>query len=340
MRVLITGGAGFIGSHLAEALLKRGDQVDVLDDLSTGRIENIAHLRSHPDFSYTIGSVTDESAVADLMDQCDMTFHLAAAVGVRLVVSRPVHTIETNVHGTETVLRQAARQKKLVVVASTSEVYGKSAVFPFREDADLVLGPPNKTRWGYASSKLIDEFLALAYWQEQQVPVIVVRFFNTVGPRQSDRYGMVIPNFVRQALGDEPLIVHGDGSQTRSFTWVGDVVAGLLALIAEPRSVGQVFNIGNGAEVSIRDLAMKIIALTGSDSTLEFVSHHQIFGQNFEDMARRVPDISKIQNFVGYKPTVHLEEILARTIDYWAPKHSIAVPARHIVARQPQLAAV
>jgi len=340
MRVLITGGAGFIGSHLAEALLKRGDQVDVLDDLSTGRIENIAHLRSHPDFSYTIGSVTDESAVADLMDQCDMTFHLAAAVGVRLVVSRPVHTIETNVHGTETVLRQAARQKKLVVVASTSEVYGKSAVFPFREDADLVLGPPNKTRWGYASSKLIDEFLALAYWQEQQVPVIVVRFFNTVGPRQSDRYGMVIPNFVRQALGDEPLIVHGDGSQTRSFTWVGDVVAGLLALIAEPRSVGQVFNIGNGAEVSIRDLAMKIIALTGSDSTLEFVSHHQVFGQNFEDMARRVPDISKIQNFVGYKPTVHLEEILARTIDYWAPKHSIAVPARHIVARQPQLAAV
>jgi len=340
MRVLITGGAGFIGSHLAEALLKRGDQVDVLDDLSTGRIENIAHLRSHPDFSYTIGSVTDESAVADLMDQCDMTFHLAAAVGVRLVVSRPVHTIETNVHGTETVLRQAARQKKLVVVASTSEVYGKSAVFPFREDADLVLGPPNKTRWGYASSKLIDEFLALAYWQEQQVPVIVVRFFNTVGPRQSDRYGMVIPNFVRQALGDEPLIVHGDGSQTRSFTWVGDVVAGLLALIAEPRSVGQVFNIGNGAEVSIRDLAMKIIAMTGSDSTLEFVSHHQIFGQNFEDMARRVPDISKIQNFVGYKPSVHLEEILARTIDYWAPKHSIAVPARHIVARQPQLAAV
>jgi len=225
-------------------------------------------------------------------------------------------------------------------VASTSEVYGKSAVFPFREDADLVLGPPNKTRWGYASSKLIDEFLALAYWQEQQVPVIVVRFFNTVGPRQSDRYGMVIPNFVRQALGDEPLIVHGDGSQTRSFTWVGDVVAGLLALIAEPRSVGQVFNIGNGAEVSIRDLAMKIIAMTGSDSTLEFVSHHQIFGQNFEDMARRVPDISKIQNFVGYKPSVHLEEILARTIDYWAPKHSIAVPARHIVARQPQLAAV
>ena len=319
MRVFITGGAGFIGSHLAEALLKRGDDVDVLDDLSTGSLENIAHLRSHPGFSYTIGSVTDESAVADLMDQCDMVFHLAAALGVRLVVSRPVHTIETNVHGTETVLRQAARQKKLVVVASTSEVYGKSAVFPFREDADLVLGPPTKTRWGYATSKLIDEFLALAYWKEQQVPVIVVRFFNTVGPRQSDRYGMVIPNFVRKALAGEPLIVHGDGSQTRSFTWIGDVVSGLLALIGEPRSVGQVFNIGNGAEVSIRDLASKIIAMTESDSTLEFVSYHHVFGHNFEDMARRVPDISKIQQLVRYRPKVHLDEILERVIDYWTP---------------------
>jgi len=319
MRVLITGGAGFIGSHLAEALLERGDEVDVLDDLSTGRLENIAHLRTHPGFSYTIGSVTDETAVADLMDQCDMAFHLAAAVGVRLVVSKPVHTIETNVHGTETVLRQAARQKKLVVVASTSEVYGKSTVFPFREDADLVLGPPTKTRWGYATSKLIDEFLALAYWKEQQVPVIVVRFFNTVGPRQSDRYGMVIPNFVRQSLADEPLIVHGDGSQTRSFTWVGDVVSALLALVDQPRSVGQVFNIGNGAEVSIRDLARRIIAMTDSDSPIRFVPYHEVFGHNFEDMSRRVPDISKIQQLVGYQPKVHLNEILERVIEYWAP---------------------
>jgi len=319
MRVLITGGAGFIGSHLAEALLERGDEVDVLDDLSTGRLENIAHLRTHPGFSYTIGSVTDETAVADLMDQCDMAFHLAAAVGVRLVVSKPVHTIETNVHGTETVLRQAARQKKLVVVASTSEVYGKSTVFPFREDADLVLGPPTKTRWGYATSKLIDEFLALAYWKEQQVPVIVVRFFNTVGPRQSDRYGMVIPNFVRQSLADEPLIVHGDGSQTRSFTWVGDVVSALLALVDQPRSVGQVFNIGNGAEVSIRDLARRIIAMTDSDSPIRFVPYHEVFGHNFEDMSRRVPDISKIQQLVGYQPKVHLNEILERVIEYWTP---------------------
>src|SRR5262245_43072214 len=238
MRLLITGGAGFIGSHLAEALLDRGHEVVVLDDLSTGSVDNLAHLIARPGFSYVIDSVTNEPVVARLMDGADMAFHLAAAVGVRLVVSAPVHTIETNVHGTETVLRQAAKQRKLVVVASTSEVYGKSTVFPFREDADLVLGPPTKTRWGYAASKLIDEFLALAYWKEHQVPVIVVRFFNTVGPRQSDRYGMVIPNFVRRALDGQPLIVHGLGSQTRSFTWVGDVVSALLSLLRAPPAVG------------------------------------------------------------------------------------------------------
>ena len=229
--------------------------------------------------------MTNERVVAELMDQCDVVFHLAAAVGVRLVVAAPVHTIETNVHGTETVLRQAARQRKLVVVASTSEVYGKSTVFPFREDADLVLGPPTKTRWGYATSKLIDEFLALGYWKEHQVPVIVVRFFNTVGPRQSDRYGMVIPNFVRQALAGQPLTVHGDGTQTRSFTWVGDVVSALLALADEPRSVGEVFNIGNGAEVSIRELAAKIKAMTGSDSPIQFVPYHEVFGRQLRGHA-------------------------------------------------------
>ena len=328
MRVFITGGAGFIGSHLAEALLERGDEVHVLDDLSTGRVENILHLITNPGFSYTIGSVIDEKAVAALMDECDMAFHLAAAVGVRLVVSRPVHTIETNVHGTETVLRQAARQKKLVVVASTSEVYGKTTVFPFREDADLVLGPPTKPRWGYAASKLIDEFLALAYWKEQQVPVIVVRFFNTVGPRQSERYGMVIPNFVRQALAGEPLVVHGDGLQTRSFTWVGDVVSALLGLVNEPRSVGQVFNIGNGAEVSIRELAKKVIAMTNSGSPIRFVPYHEVFGHSFEDMSRRVPDISKIRELIGYQPNVHLNEILERVIEYWTPAIPQVVPVR------------
>jgi UDP-glucose 4-epimerase len=322
MRALITGGAGFIGSHLSEALLNQGHEVMVLDDLSTGSLHNIAHLLANPRFSVTIGSVTNEPVVAELMDKADTAFHLAAAVGVRLVVSAPVHTIETNVHGTETVLRQAAKQRKLVVVASTSEVYGKGTVFPFREDADLVLGQPTKTRWGYAASKLIDEFLALAYWKERQVPVIVVRFFNTVGPRQSDRYGMVIPNFVRQALANQPLIVHGAGSQTRSFTWVGDVVSALLALVNEPRSVGEVFNIGNGAEVSIRDLALKVKAMTGSSSPLHFVPYHEVFGHNFEDMSRRVPDISKLQGLVGYTPKVHLDQILERVIEFWARQSS------------------
>jgi UDP-glucose 4-epimerase len=326
MRVLITGGAGFIGSHLAEALLGRGDEVVVLDDLSTGSLQNIVHLTAWPGFSYTIGSVTNEKLVADLIERCDVVFHLAAAVGVRLVMSAPIHTIETNVHGTETVLRQAARGKKLVVVASTSEVYGNSAVFPFREDADLVLGQPTKTRWGYAASKLIDEFLALAYWQEQRVPVIVVRFFNTVGPRQSERYGMVIPNFVRQALAGEPLIVHGNGAQTRSFTWVGDVVWALLALAAEPRSVGQVFNIGNGEEVSIQQLAERIVAKTGSSSAIRFVPYHEVFGHNFQDMARRVPDIGKIRQLTGYTPKVQLEAILERVIEYWSPQLPAPAP--------------
>ena len=326
MRVLITGVAGFIGSHLAEALLDRGHQVMGLDDLSTGRVENLAHLVTDPRFTYTIGSATNEDIVGALVDQADMVFHLAAAVGVRLVISAPVRTIETNVNGTETVLRQAARHRRLVVVASTSEVYGKGVVLPFREDADLVLGPPTKTRWGYAASKLIDECLALAYWEEHRVPVIVARFFNTVGPRQSDRYGMVIPNFVRQALAGQPLTVHGDGSQTRSFTWVGDVVSALLALVEEPRSVGQIFNIGNGAEVSIRELAERIAAMTDSDSEIRFVPYQEAFGDGFEDMPRRVPDISKIQRLVGYRPKVHLDEILDRVIEYWKPSAAVIAP--------------
>jgi UDP-glucose 4-epimerase len=318
MRALITGGAGFIGSHLAESLIAQGHSVSVLDNLDTGRLENIEHLRHHPRFKYTIDSVMNEPVLSRMIERADVVFHLAAAVGVKLVVERPVHTIETNVHGTETVLRHARRHGKLVLVASTSEVYGKNAKLPFSEDADLVMGPPSKTRWGYATSKLLDEFLALGYWKEYQSPVIVVRFFNTVGPRQSARYGMVLPNFVRRALAGETITVHGDGSQTRSFTWVGDVVSAITALVQEPKAVGEVFNIGNGAEVSIRDLACKVKAMTRSDSPIEFVPYNQVFDDSFEDMPRRVPDITKIGRFVGYKPTVHLDEIISRVVDYWA----------------------
>ncbi|HEY0876053.1 MAG TPA: NAD-dependent epimerase/dehydratase family protein [Vicinamibacterales bacterium] len=315
MRVFITGGAGFVGSHLAEALLERGEEVSILDNLSTGSIDNIAHLKPHPRFRYTIDAVENEPLLAELVDRADVVVHLAAAVGVKLIVERPVHTIETNVHGTEVVLRHANKKNKLVLIASTSEVYGKSAAVPFREDADLVLGPTSKHRWAYACSKLIDEFLALAYWKERKLPVIIVRLFNTVGPRQTGQYGMVIPNFVRQALAGQPITVFGDGSQSRSFTYVGDVVRALIALIDEPKAVGQVFNIGNGAEITIGDLAEKVRTLTGSNSEIVRIPYDQAYESGFEDMPRRVPDISKVANLVGYAPTVHLDEILDRVIE-------------------------
>lgn len=326
MRALITGGAGFIGSHLAERLLEQGHAVAILDDLSTGRLENIEHLVGHPSFTATIGSVMDEAVLGPLVDQCDTVFHLAAALGVKLVVDRPIHTIHTNVHGTETVLRHASRGAKNVLVVSTSEVYGKSDVLPFREDADLVVGPPNKTRWGYATSKLLDEFLALGYWKEERLPVRVVRLFNTVGPRQNSRYGMVLPNFVRRALSNEPIIVHGDGTQTRSFTWVGDVVSALIGLVEDPRTCGQVFNVGNGAEISIRDLAWKVKMHTRSQSPIEFVPYEQVFDDGFEDMPRRVPDITKIAKYIGYRPTVHLDEIIEHVVAFWAA----TAPARPV----------
>src|SRR5436190_5336731 len=250
MRVLITGGAGFVGSHLAEALLARGDEVYVLDNLSTGSIDNIAHLKAHPAFHYTVDSVMNEPLLAEMLDRCETVVHLAAAVGVKLIVEQPVHTIETNVHGTEVVLKHANKKKKLVLIASTSEVYGKSTAVPFREDADLVLGPTAKHRWAYACSKMIDEFLALAYWKERKLSVIVVRLFNTVGPRQTGQYGMVVPSFVRQALTGQPITVFGDGTQQRSFTYVGDVVEALVRLAADKRAIGEVFNIGNMGEIT------------------------------------------------------------------------------------------
>ena len=339
MRVLITGGAGFIGSHLAERLLHQGHHVAILDDLSTGRLENVEHLAGHRRFSATVGSVMDEEVLGPLVAQCDTVFHLAAAVGVRLVVDRPIHTIHTNVHGTETVLRHASLGRKNVLVVSTSEVYGKSAILPFREDTDLVLGPPNKTRWGYATSKLLDEFLALGYWKEERLPVRVVRLFNTVGPRQSSRYGMVLPNFVRRALSNEPIVVHGDGSQTRSFTWVGDVVSALIDLMEDPKTCGEVFNVGNGAEISIRDLAMKVKLQTGSRSPIQFVPYNQVFDESFEDMPRRVPDISKIGKFIGYRPKVHLDEIIEHVVAFWAdnPDQKTARDLTQRACHRPQL---
>jgi UDP-glucose 4-epimerase len=314
MRILITGGAGFIGSHLAEALLAGRHQVHVLDDLSTGSIDNIAHLKGQPGFGYTIDSVFNDHLVAELVDRADVIFHLAAAVGVKLIVQEPVHTIETNVHGTEVILRHAAKKKKLVFIASTSEVYGKSTAVPYREDADLVMGATTRHRWAYACSKALDEFLALAYWKEKKLPVVIVRFFNTVGPRQTGQYGMVVPTFVRQALAGERITVYGDGTQSRSFTYVGDVVGALLALMVEPQAIGQVFNIGNTEEVSIATLAARIKAETGSSSPIVTIPYDQAYEEGFEDMPRRVPDLGKIEALIGYQAKVGLNEIIQRVV--------------------------
>ena len=317
MRALITGGAGFIGSHLAEALLDGGHEVDIIDNLSTGSIRNVGHLKSNPRFQYAIDTLTNEPLLAELIDRNDVIFHFAAAVGVKLIVEQPVHTIETNVHGTEVVLKHAHKKKKKVVIASTSEVYGKSADVPFREDADLVMGATVKHRWAYACSKAIDEFLALAYYKERDLPVIIVRFFNTVGPRQTGQYGMVLPSFVRQALSGEPITVFGDGTQSRSFTYVGDVVDCMMRLVNEPKAVGQVFNIGNKQEVTILQLAELVKSLTGSASRIEFVPYDKAYEEGFEDMPRRVPDLTKVTQLVGYEPKVQLNEIITRVIEYF-----------------------
>jgi len=320
VRALITGGAGFIGSHLTDALLDNGDQVLILDNLSTGSIENIAHAKGRSGFEYFIDTVNNEPLLAELIDRSDVVFHFAAAVGVKLIVEQPVHTIETNVHGTEVVLKHANKKKKLVVIASTSEVYGKSEDVPFREDSDLVLGPTPKHRWAYACSKAIDEFLALAYWKERKLPVIIVRFFNTVGPRQSGQYGMVIPNFVRQALAGEPITVFGDGQQQRAFTHVSDVVGALLKLVAEPKAIGQVINIGNMQEITMYNLAERVRDLSGSSSIIKLIPYDEAYESGFEDMPRRVPDLTRIKGLIGYEPKHQLDEILAQVIDYFRKK--------------------
>ena len=316
MKILITGGAGFIGSHLAERLLERGDEVCIIDDLSTGAIENIASIKNHPKFTYHIDTIRNYRLTAELVDMCDIVYHLAAAVGVRLIVESPVNTIETNIRGTDIILSLAAKKRKRVVVTSTSEVYGKRDSVPFREDDDLVMGPTSKGRWSYACSKAIDEFLAIAYWKEKRVPTVIVRLFNTVGPRQTGRYGMVIPSFVQQALAEQDITVYGDGSQTRCFTHVDDVVGALIQVAEHPRAVGEVYNIGSDHEVTILELARKIKKLTGSESRIVFKPYDEAYEEGFEDMMRRVPDISKIGALIGYEPRTGLEGILESVIDY------------------------
>ncbi len=315
MRILITGGMGFIGSHLAEAWLAEGASVAVLDDLSTGSMENVIHLKGNKRFSYVIDTVMNEPVLAEQVDQADVIYHMAAAVGVRLIVESPVRTIETNVKGTEILLQLAEKKRKKVIIASTSEVYGKSTKIPFSEDDDLVLGPTVIGRWAYACSKAIDEFLAIAYHKEKKLPVVVVRLFNTVGPRQTGRYGMVIPTFVRQALEGEPITVFGDGSQRRSFTYVADVVGALVKLAYESKAVGRVFNIGNGKEISILDLAKLVKERTGSSSEITLTPYSEAYEEGFEDMARRVPDITRLRDLIGYAPTLDISEILDKVIE-------------------------
>jgi UDP-glucose 4-epimerase len=316
MNYLITGGAGFVGSHLADALLAEGHAVTVIDDLSTGAISNIAHLRGHPRFRYVIENMMKGGVLPELVDEADAVFHLAAAVGVKLIVESPVRTLETNIRCTERLLEVAAKKGRKVLITSTSEVYGKSTALPFREDGDLVMGCTTRGRWSYACSKAIDEFLAIAYWREKQLPTVVVRLFNTVGPRQTGRYGMVIPSFVRQALRNEPITVYGDGSQRRCFLHVSDAVRALTALMEADGAVGEVHNIGNTEEVSIVELAERIRGMTGSTSEIEYVPYAIAYEENFEDMPRRVPSLEKIRRTIGWTPELSLDEILDSVIQF------------------------
>ena len=316
MRTLITGGAGFIGSHLSDELLRRGHRVHIIDDLSTGAIENVRHLKATPNFSYTIDSAHNLALVSELVDDAEVVFHLAAAVGVELIVESPVRTIETNVHCTEVVLAAAAKKRKPVLLASTSEVYGKSADLPFREEGDLVMGATDKARWAYACSKAIDEFLALAYWKERQLPTVVARLFNTVGPRQTGRYGMVVPSFVRAALADRDLRVHGDGTQRRCFGHIADVVTALADLMETDAHFGEVFNIGSTEEVSIMQLAERVVAATGSASNIALIPYEEAYEAGFEDMMRRIPDTTKIHRALGWSTTRSLDDTLSDVIAF------------------------
>ena len=310
MRVLVTGGAGFIGSHLCEALLAKGNEVWALDDLSTGRLENLRTFERQPRFRFLEGTVLDASAVHGLVAQCDRVFHLAAAVGVKYVLENPLRSLITNIRGTEVVLEACAQHKRRVLLFSSSEVYGKGVTVPFAEDDDRVMGPTHKLRWSYACGKAVDECVAQAYWEQQQLPVTIVRCFNTCGPRQTGAYGMVIPSMVLRALRNEPILVYGDGQQSRCFSAVSDVVRGTLLLADCEAALGQIFNIGTDEEISVARLAERVKIRCGSSSAIECVPYEQIYGRSFEDMRRRVPDLTKIRRFVGYQPEVGLETLL------------------------------
>ncbi len=326
MRYLITGGAGFIGSHLAERLLDRGDRVVLLDNLSTGSMDNIRHLKACGQMEYHLDNIENLQLIAELVDDADIIVHLAAAVGVKLIVESPVRTIETNVNGTQRILEAACKKRKLVLTASTSEVYGKNTNVPFHEDADLVLGPTTKGRWSYAASKALDEFLALSYWKEKKLPVIVVRLFNTVGPRQTGRYGMVLPNFVKQALDNEPIRVYGNGQQSRCFCDVRDTVEGLIRLMDTKQSIGEVVNVGNTEEITIEALAQRVKQRTGSSSPVEFLPYDQAYEPGFEDMMRRVPCVDKLHALTGFRPQTSLNEIIDRVTAYFRQKEEAANP--------------
>jgi UDP-glucose 4-epimerase len=321
MKILITGGAGFIGSHLAERLMVMEEEVFVIDDLSTGTLRNIQQVQEHPGFHLVVDTILHEGVMNELIFKCDEVYHMAAVVGVKQIMNRPVETLETNVKGTEMVLRLANRHKKKVLIASTSEVYGKvmngDSTCRLAEDTDRLMGATTKRRWAYACSKALDEFLALAYFEEKKLPVIIARLFNTVGPRQTGQYGMVIPSFVQRALIGKPILVHGDGSQSRSFTHVSDVVAALIRLMAEPRAIGEVVNVGGTEEVTIKELALLVKEMTGSRSEIEFIPYEKVYGPGFEDMQRRCPDIDKIRELIGFEPKVDLRGIIQSVIEYY-----------------------
>ncbi len=316
MNILITGGAGFIGSHLTEELLNSGYKVDILDDLSTGKIENVSHLESNKNFRLVVGSILNEVLVDKMVERCDTVFHLAAAVGVELIVKKPMESLTTNIKGSEIILEMANRYHKKVLITSTSEIYGKNVNGPLKEDDDRILGSPLKTRWSYSTAKAVDEMLAYVYWKEKSVPSVIVRLFNTVGPRQTGTYGMVVPRFIEQALKNAPLTVYGSGNQSRCFVHVKDVVGALMKLAEEPKAVGEVFNIGSQEEITIEQLAKEIIKITKSNSKIEYIPYEKAYEEGFEDMQRRVPDTTKIKNLIGFKPTFTLSEIIENIIAY------------------------